>query len=291
MSHEFGGDWTQQKLELIRKYLVAYAQIMKDRNYRFAYIDAFAGTGYRTLKQDDNPNALMFPLLAEAEPQQFLDGSARIALRVQPRFNKYIFIEKDEKRFAELQISLKTDFPELWPDIMVIHADANDFITKICLKSNWSLHRAVLFLDPYGMQVNWATIKAIASTKAIDLWYLFPLGIAVNRLLKRDGNINEVLQERLNRIFGESDWYAQFYEQETTLSLFGEETQTKKVANFAAIEKYVVSRLGSVFTEVAKNPLTLRNSTNNPLYLLCFASANKTAKKIAEDILRKERSS
>ena len=39
---------------------------------------------------------------------------------------------------------------------------------------DWSLHRAVLFLDPYGMQVEWATIEAVAKTKAIDLWLLFP---------------------------------------------------------------------------------------------------------------------
>jgi hypothetical protein len=35
----------------------------------------------------------------------------------------------------------------------------------------------VLFLDPYGMQVDWTTIEAIARTKAIDLRVLFPLGI------------------------------------------------------------------------------------------------------------------
>ena len=47
-SHLFGGDWTAEKLERVRKYLVAYATIMKEKRFRFAYIDAFAGTGYRT---------------------------------------------------------------------------------------------------------------------------------------------------------------------------------------------------------------------------------------------------
>ena len=41
------------------------------------------------------------------------------------------------------------------------------------------------------MQVQWDTMKAIAETKAIDLWILFPLGVAVNRLLKKDGNIED----------------------------------------------------------------------------------------------------
>ena len=39
----------------------------------------------------------------------------------------------------------------------------------LCHK-DWSSHRAVLFLDPYGMQVEWTTIEAIARTGAIDLW-------------------------------------------------------------------------------------------------------------------------
>ncbi len=47
MAKSFGGEWTREKLEIIRKYLVPYAQIMKDPYYNFAYIDAFAGSGYR----------------------------------------------------------------------------------------------------------------------------------------------------------------------------------------------------------------------------------------------------
>lgn len=97
----FGGDWTVEKLERVRKYLIAYATIMSKSPFRFAYIDAFAGTGYRTLNDDDNPSVLMFPELVEQEPTTFLEGSARIALQVKPRFTKYIFIERDESRFSE----------------------------------------------------------------------------------------------------------------------------------------------------------------------------------------------
>jgi three-Cys-motif partner protein len=41
--------WTQDKLERVRKYLVAYSTIMRKRDYPFAYIDGFAGTGYHEL--------------------------------------------------------------------------------------------------------------------------------------------------------------------------------------------------------------------------------------------------
>ena len=217
----FGGGWTTEKLERVRKYLQAYATIMKRQNFHFAYIDAFAGAGYRTNRQDINPNELMFPEIAEQEVQRFLDGSARIALQVQPKFQKYILIEKDENRFAELQ-ELEVEFPS--DDIELIQSDANEYLKDLCGK-DWIRHqrRAVLFLDPYGMEVEWDTMVAIAKTQAIDLWILFPLGIAVNRLLKRDGNVDTTVRHKLDRFFGTTAWYDTFYEIASSPTLFGEE--------------------------------------------------------------------
>jgi three-Cys-motif partner protein len=288
--HGFGGDWTAEKLERVRKYLPAYTTIMnKQPFFQFAYIDAFAGTGYRTLKQDENPNELMFPEIVEQEVLSFLDGSARIALEVQPRFHKYIFIEKSEGRFQELQ-KLKTEYPSLQNDIELVQSDANDYLKDLCRNPNWKRHRAVLFLDPYGMEVDWDTIVAIANTQAIDLWLLFPLGVAVNRLLKKDGNIDTGVRGKLDRFLGTTDWYDVFYETIPTPTLFGNEMVTQKKGDFKLIEQYFVKRLQTIFTQVADNPLPLYNSKNNPLYLLCFAAGNPkgapTAVKIAQHILK-----
>ncbi|MDI6753235.1 MAG: three-Cys-motif partner protein TcmP [Thermodesulfobacteriota bacterium] len=287
--HSYGGDWTTDKLKRVRKYLEAYARIMSQHFFRFAYIDAFAGTGYRALKQDENPKELMLPEFAEKEAKDFLEGSARIALQIKPSFTKYIFIEKDEKRFAELE-KLKNDFPEVREDIILINAEANAYIKDLCQNYKWARNRAVLFLDPFGMQVIWETIEAIAETKAIDLWYLFPLGVAVNRLLRRNGEINEPLKIKLDKLFGTQDWYESFYQKSVSSTLFGESAVTEKIATYKAIGNYFVARLKKIFPGVAENPLPLLNSKNNPLYLLCFASANprgaKTAIKIAQDILK-----
>lgn len=92
--HQFGGNWTEEKLERVRKYLVAYAKIMSKQKFHSAYIDAFAGTGYRTLKQNEDQDELMLPGFTDQDALQFLDGSARIALRVQPRFSTYILSKK-----------------------------------------------------------------------------------------------------------------------------------------------------------------------------------------------------
>jgi len=286
----FGGDWTAQKLEDVRKYLAAYATIMSKQRFRFAYIDAFAGTGYRTLKVAGEQTELLFPELAEQESQTFVEGSARIALQVEPRFDKYIFIERDASRFTELQ-GLKEEYPLLREDILLINSEANIYLNELCQKRSWASRRALIFLDPFGMQVTWDTIVAIANTQAVDLWILFPLGVAVNRLIRRDGKISEAWRRKLDAMFGATDWYEAFYRPKITQGLFGEESSMEKISNFESIGQYFVQRLKTVFAGVAENPRPLFNSRNNPLYLLCFASGNpqgaKTAIKIAHDILRR----
>lgn len=254
---------------------------LKNQPFRTAYIDAFAGTGYRALRQTDEESNLLFPDLAEEAPQGLLEGSARLALEIHPRFDRYIFIEKDRDRCNELE-RLKEELPALASDISIQQGDANEVIQDLCRK-NWKSHRAVLFLDPYGMQVEWATIEKIAKTGAIDLWLLFPLGIGVNRLLPRSGQIPEGWRTRLDLLLGSDDWYQAFYQEETTTDLFGQE-QTKIVkAGVETIGGYFIDRLKSVFPGVAPKPKVLMNSMNCPLYLFCFAvgSPNPKAREIA----------
>ncbi len=286
---KFGGNWTEQKLEMIRKYLGAYAKIMSKQKFEFAYVDAFAGTGYRELKKNVSESLeFSFSDSIDKESQEFLDGSAKIALSIEPKFNRYIFIEKDLNRFKELE-RLKTNHNDLAECINLVNEDANDFLQSFC-KANWKKHRAVVFLDPFGMQVTWDTISLIAKTKAIDLWILFPLGSGVSRLLKRDGKISKNLKEKLSQMFGEDAWYDEFYKPSRQMSLI-DETPLEKVASFDSIAAYFVSRLETIFPHVHQNPLPLLNSKNNPLFLLCFAAGAKkggdTAVKIANDILRR----
>lgn len=166
--------------------------------------------------------------------------------------------------------------------IDVREGDANTVIQDIC-SLDWKRHRAVLFLDPYGMQVEWKTIEAIASTGAIDLWILFPLGIGLNRLLTKSGDIPESWRKKIDSLLGTTDWYDEFYEVKVSSNLFGEDEQELVKAKVGKIGEYFVERLRSAFPAVAKKPAVLRNSTNNPLYLLCFAvgSENERAQQIA----------
>lgn len=157
---------------------------------------------------------------------------------------------------------------------------------------NWQKRRAVLFLDPYGMQVDWNTLEAVAQTQAVDLWLLFPLGIGVNRLLTRSGDIPVPWRQKLDAFLGTEDWYDEFYrvatEPQDTLFPRDEDRITK--ASLETIGRYFVDRLRTIFPGVADEPGVLRNKSNNPLYLFCFAAANEngapTALRIANHLLR-----
>lgn len=273
----FGSYWTEDKLNRIRKYLRAYSTIMSQQPFRYAYVDAFAGTGYRRQQTEEHSEQFLFPDLISDESQGFIEGSARIALQIEPPFNKYVFIEQDPTAFSKL-VEIKKDFPE--KEIDLINGDANEWLQMACAVRGafWRENRAVVFLDPYGMQVEWKTLETIADTQAIDVWILFPLGIAVNRLLKRDGNINEGWRARLDAVFGTTEWFDVFYESHK--NLLGEE-HTEKIVSLENIGRYYNDRLKSIFAGVAENPLPLYNSTNNPLYLLCFAASNEKGAPVA----------
>lgn len=286
--HEFGGEWTEEKLLRLDKYLRAYSTIMANKRFKYAYVDAFAGTGYRQEKE----RATEFPFPeAEEDAKEFRDGSARIALKVEPRFDKYIFIEKSEDYRKQLE-RLKDDFPHLRESIDIRSQNANEFLDDFCKKNFLRHHRrAVMFLDPYGMDIEWKAMEQIAKTQAIDVWILFPIGMGIMRMLPRTGEVSPSWKEKLNRMFGAEDWYAAFYEAVEQEDIFGEEHKMyEKTATFESIAEYYLKRLRTIFPGVANNPLLLKNSRGFPMYLLCFACANRTgaptAINIAQDILK-----
>jgi three-Cys-motif partner protein len=258
---------------------------MNGKPYSILYVDAFAGTGYRQLKQVQDRKKPLFPEIEEVEVSGFLSGSAKIALQIDPKFDRYVFIEKSKTKVLELN-KLKIDFPDETVD--VVCAEANNELQLLCATINWSTHRAVLFLDPFAMAVSWETMKAIANTKAIDTWILFPI-MAVNRLLKKNGQIPDSWRLKLDKIFGDNSWYNEFFQKSETPLLSGDELKRK--VNIEKIGSYYNKRLSLIFPAVAPNPLMLKNSHHAPLFLLCFAAANPSrnanqlAIKIAAHIL------
>jgi three-Cys-motif partner protein len=290
-ANRFGGDWTESKLATLRKYLHAYTTALKKQPFEKWYVDGFAGTPLREAKSAHTPifgQGSLFQVDTEEEPARLLEGSSLIALRCDPAFDRYVFIEKNSQRCAQLE-SLRNQFPQHSARIEVRRGDANQELRELC-SGDWSRRRAVLFLDPFGTETQWTTLEAIAATKAIDLWVLFPLS-GVNRLVTISGEIPDSWSRRLTQLFGTEKWQEELYSSENLPSLFGEESRTSKVSP-EQIGQFFLRRLKGLFPHVAPSPRVLANSTNSPLYLFCFAAANpdaggRLALKIANHILNK----
>jgi three-Cys-motif partner protein len=284
--HQFGGPWTVEKLDALRAYLNGYSRALQKWSFRRLYIDAFAGTGDRAAKRQHAATLMEIPELGE-----MTKGSARVALEVEPPFARYVFIEKRRGRSSMLG-RLKSEFPDR--AIEILNEDANAAVQRICRETDWRSNRAVLFLDPYGMQVSWATLEAVAETKAIDVWMLYPTGMGLNRLLTNDGKIPTEWQQALDRSLGCSDWREAFYREVEALDLFGAATTTLvKEASTAKFEAFLLHRLRTIFAGVAPETLPLRNSKGQVMYLLGFACGNPRgvdlAVKIARSVINKRR--
>ena len=304
VEHSFGGAWTEEKLERLRKYLPAYLKIMhgnpRARHYfQTMYVDAFAGTGYRQPKKlGDMVKAPAFDelnmideALSASETQSFLEGSAKIALDLEPAFDHYLFIDTKISHVRDLE-QLRLQYRNAPFQIDIRRGDANIELQRMCRDTDWRQQRAVVFLDSYGMAVDWATIEALGTYAKVDLWLLFPLAQAVNRVLTRRESPPAKWSEKLDRFFGTHDWQDAFYATPQEIAankgqgnLFVEETTPIKSANFDSIGDFFVQRLKAVFPQVA-TPKPLLNSQGVPLYLLCFASHNETALKIAGHLLK-----
>ena len=273
----FGGSWTQQKLEILRRYLDAYSTALKNTRFHLFYVDAFAGEGFR--RPDSNYIGDDY-----GEFGDLLRGSARIALDIDDKpFDSFLFIEKDLARSVTLQ-SLSDEARYFSRDIKVSNEDANIALPDFCQRMG-DFDRAVVFLDPYATQVSWSTVAAIAGTGKIDCWILFPLS-AIARMMPRQNEPTEQLAIQLDRIFGGREYWEDFYREsmQQPLPLFAEETLVERPGGSALIANRYRERLETVFYRVATTSRTLKNSKGSPLFELYFAASNPVGAPIAVDI-------
>ena len=131
-SQKFGGNWTEEKLNIFTSYLDAYLIALQNQKFKKIYIDAFAGTGEIETRDGD----------------QYLIGSAKRALMSDKKFDQYYFIEADPQKATELQEMINSEFPQMRRVTKIYCGDANDKLAQIIKEVDWRFNRALLFLDP-----------------------------------------------------------------------------------------------------------------------------------------------
>lgn len=283
------GPWAREKLQCLQKYLREYTKIMRKQRFKkYFYIDAFAGSGSLKVRQaqtDDQTRQLLLSVSEHAagdtDGGNYISGSPRAALEIEHQFTDYIFIELDDERVQHLH-SLKREF-EMQSRIYIRKKDCNDYLRELLRENvnNWKHQRGIVFLDPFGMHVPWDTIAALGKTRAIEVFINFPVGMAIQRLLKRRGDFSERERSKLDSYFGTDEWFDLLYRQRETL--FGtEEIKIDRAAD--TLVKWYRNRLKNEFGYVSL-AREIQNTKGRPLYYLIFAGPNQTGMKIANYVL------
>ena len=278
--HSFGGPWTLIKLDILNRYLTFFntalqAQPNSDTPFNRVYIDAFAGTGECEIKLNDGTPVTVA-------------GSAKLAISAtMPKFNQIHLIDLNSKHIAELEILAST---HQGTSITIYKNDANAALSSIISQINWKQSRGVLFLDPYGMSLNWDTIEKIANTKALDVWYLFPLNAVARQAANDFNKVDEGKAAALDRLLGTTTWRTVFYEESHQVNLFPNQVpNVSRTVGNNEIASFVHGRLTDIFKGWVSPPIFLPE-TGSPIFALFFAVANpsesavKLSKKAAEHL-------
>ncbi|MDO5667400.1 MAG: three-Cys-motif partner protein TcmP [Alcaligenaceae bacterium] len=257
VNQTFGGAWTREKIRTLTGYLTAYNTALKNQNFKKIYIDGFSGSGSQEIRIGEEFESIV--------------GSAICALQTVPAFEEYIFVEKNQSFMKKLQGRVEKDYSNKVDSIKYYNNDFNAIINNITESINWKSSRAVLFIDPYATELNWNSLKVISQTKAIDVWYLFPLS-AITRMLPNN-QIPKKANDIFERIFGTHEWQDELYTQSNQLSLFDEQESESFRVSQDDILMYAKSRYETVFPFVS-NSRVLYNSKGSPLFALFFFCSN-----------------
>lgn len=293
--HVFGNTSTDLKLEVIENYLKAYVTALRPKFRHLWYIDAFAGAGHRTVIHPQVRGSI-FQDERDAYREQ-RRGSARIALDARPHFDRLTFIDQKRGHVKALD-ALAAEHPDRF--VEVVRGDCNTIIPEALARENWAGKRAVMFLDPYGLNVDWSTLEAIRRTNSIDVWYLVNINGILRQAAKSLSAVDGHKHRRLTRMFGTEDWRTAWYElRPEQVSLFagmdlGEVTRdSDRTADEVAVEEWVKRRLGSLFPWVS-DPLRLyMDGKGVHQFSLFFAISNASgpalglAQRLAGHVLNK----
>jgi len=282
MEHRFGGPWTEIKLDAVEYYLECYTRALKSVGFDLWYVDAFAGTGDREEERETGGILEGTPIETVVET---MAGSARRALAIAPPFDHFHFNEQKPDRY-EVLCGLKNEFPDR--HIVVTAEDANQLLSTTFSRRPWlsganSKTRGVVFLDPYALQVEWKTLELLAGTKAVDVWYLFPLRDITRQLAHQRSGIGPK-ERRMDIVLSEK--WRELYSlppPEKVLrqtELFGpsaDHEDEERNASQRQIEQWFKELLATKFPYVS-DPLPLLTGRTRQAFSLFLCVANPSPK-------------
>jgi three-Cys-motif partner protein len=274
------GPWAKEKLEALARYLDFYTKVLKNQRWRTIYVDAYAGSGRAALRQSVRDVMSLLEDEPDAGLVEYINGSPRVALGIANPFARYVLIEPDPGRAARLE-ALRDEYRGS-RQIDVLRQDAASGIEWLLTQNiGRNTHRGVGFLDPFGADLDWAVIQALANTRVFEVAINFTLNMAIQRMLPNSGEFQPGWRDRLDAYFGTSAWYGAVYEDRA--QLFGTRIEKRPDYLENLLELYR-GRLKEAFGYVSQAKV-IQNTRGVPLYYLLWAGPNRKGLEGANYIL------
>lgn len=180
------GPWTLDKLEIIWRYLPAFANACQ-RAPGFHFIDGFSGPGVN---------------LIEGER---VAGSPLLALEASPEFPSCLLMEYDDVALEALAARTHA-----YGRALVRKGDCNADLVPVMREVLGDWDPGLVLLDPEGTELAWTTVEAIAGfkTKRTKLEQLILLATHTGflRMLREDGTVAEWASEKMTNMYGNERW-------------------------------------------------------------------------------------
>jgi len=232
------------------------------------------------------------------EPEQVVDtdqiivGSAIRALGVSTPFDRYLLNDVRKSNVDALRTRIHADFSDLSARVTLSQFDANAMLIDLCRTTNWNATRAVVFIDPFGLQIKYETLELLGKTKAVDVWYLVPV-FAMYRQVRGDGWVLEDGGKSVDEALGTREWRdVVAIQQKGQMDLLGlSKPVSKRAVDVAWFETVAKDRLGLAFGGRVVDEVLPLGRKGLHEFSLMFAWANpsekaRLASKLAKAVLK-----
>lgn len=257
-----GGTWTARKLFFVCQHLERTTHAMSGNKHfpgGLCYVDLFCGSGICGVKHQSG--------LSRRYP-----GSALIAAGMPKPFRKLILVDKDDQNLAAVTTRIRR--LGYSGEIYTIPGDVNTVVDKVEQQLPGDTLN-VAFVDPYSLEIEYATIERLAAGRPLDLIILFADAYDIVR------NTAEYYysgrSDKLDRFLGLScDWRARW-------ERLADRTGANIRQMFADIYLEQLARIG--YANSKSWPI---DGPNGPVYRLVFASKHPLGLKLCEIALRED---
>jgi three-Cys-motif partner protein len=281
------GPWAKEKLDSLARYLDFYTKVLKNQPWRTVYLDAYAGGGRAVVRTKEHvatgaPSLFGDAPPTDAEARELIDGSPRVALGIVNPFDRYVLVDPDPDRAAELE-TLKAEFAGTG-GISILRMTAAEGIAWVTAQPiSRRTHRGVAFLDPFGAKLDWASIQKLAETRLFEVVVNFALSMAIQRMLPNSGEVPKGWAATLDSYFGSRRWFDEVYQRRES-GLFAASGFEKRSDYSERLLELYRTQLRSAFGHVS-SPRLIRNTRGAALYYLLWAGPNKKGLEGADYIL------